>query len=214
MAYCLVPYLRRFNRKERFLLVGFALGNEAFRLGDDFRQQLSDLLGLAIPADAFVAMDYHLDWLFASLHIAAKGGHEGPHPRDPRLIAGNQEDVDLLVAFDAEEGSHVIMIEAKGVTSHSNRQFRSKTERVSAAFAAPEANHVVPYFVLVSPTPPQHLKSDSPPWMLGKDGKVPWLHLPIPHDLQKIVRCTESGSPSMQGGYWKVGPERSSPCRG
>lgn len=110
----LVPHLRRLNRKERFFLVGLALGNKEFRLGDEFRQKLSDLLGLFVPEDAFVAMDYHLDWLFAAIHLAATSGAPGPHPRDSRLITGTQEDIDLLVAFDGDSESRVIMVEASG----------------------------------------------------------------------------------------------------
>lgn len=205
----LVPHLRRLNRKERFFLVGLALGNEAFRLGYEFRQKLSDVLGLFIPEDAFVAMDYHLDWLFAAIHLAAASGAPGPHPRDPRLITGTQEDIDLLVAFDTDRESHVIMLEAKGVTSYSNRQFESKVARLSAAFTAPQAERVVPHLVLVSPMRPRYLRYDGcPPWMFGKDGQVAWLQLPVPSDMQKIVRCTEDGSPNSRGKYWTVKPER------
>jgi len=56
---------------------GLALGNGAFRLGNDFRQKLSDFLGLSIPNDAFVAIHYHLDWLFASIDLAATSGAPG-----------------------------------------------------------------------------------------------------------------------------------------
>lgn len=211
----LVPHLRRFNRKERFFLVGLALGNEAFRLGNDFRQKLSDVLGLFIPEDAFVAMDYHLDWLFAAITLAATSGAPGPHARDPRLITGGPEDIDLLVAFDTDRESHVIMLEAKGVTSYSNRQFESKVRRLSEAFAAPQAERVVPHLVLVSPTVPRYLRYECcPPWMLGKDGRVAWLQLLVPSDMQKIVRCTESGTPDRHGEYWTVKPERSFPLSG
>jgi hypothetical protein len=37
MSIELVEHLRAFNRKERFLLVGQALGNPHFALGDSFR---------------------------------------------------------------------------------------------------------------------------------------------------------------------------------
>ncbi|MDA1348514.1 MAG: hypothetical protein O3A47_06560 [Chloroflexi bacterium] len=205
----LVPHLRRLNRKERFFLIGLALGNEAFRLGNDFRRKLSDVLGLSIPDDSFVAMDYHLDWLFASIHLAATSGAPGPHSRDSRLLTGTQEDIDLPVAFDTDEESHVIMLEAKGVTSYSNRQFGSKVTRLSAAFTAPGAERVVPHLVLVSPMAPRYLRYDGcPPWMLGKDGQVAWIRMPVPSDMQKITRCTEGGVPSSQGGYWRVKPER------
>jgi len=58
-----VEYLRRFNRKERFYLVGWALGRRKFQLDDNFRISMAGKLGLEIPSSAFVAMDYHLNWI-------------------------------------------------------------------------------------------------------------------------------------------------------
>ena len=69
--------LASFNRKERFLLVGQALGNSAFTLGDTFRQQLAQVLQREVPEDAYCAMDYHLDWLFAALMWAEGFVHPG-----------------------------------------------------------------------------------------------------------------------------------------
>ncbi|MDI6894822.1 MAG: hypothetical protein QME70_09500 [Bacillota bacterium] len=173
------------------------------------------MLGLFIPEDAFVAMDYHLDWLFAAIHLAATSGAPGPHPRDSRLITGTQEDIDLLVAFDTDRESHVIMLEAKGVTAYSNRQFQSKVARLSAVFAAPQAERVVPHLVLVSPVMPRCLRYEGcPAWIFGEDGRLAWLQLPVPSDMQKIVRCTESGAPNSQGKYSIVKRERNLPFSG
>ncbi len=61
----LITLLRQLNRKERYYLVAQALGIREFRLGDDFRGQLAAVVGREIPQDAFVAMDYHLNWLHA-----------------------------------------------------------------------------------------------------------------------------------------------------
>ena len=57
--------LESFNRKERFFLVGQALGNPNFQLSDGFRSMLGgqDAFGIVPPKDALVFMDYHLDWL-------------------------------------------------------------------------------------------------------------------------------------------------------
>ncbi len=82
----LVSHLKRFNRKERFYLIGSALGNATFRLGDDVRHRLSKLLDLFIPADAFVAMDYPLDWLLASMHLAVTSGTAAPIFVTPGLL--------------------------------------------------------------------------------------------------------------------------------
>ena len=59
----LIEHIQRFNRKERFILVGQALGNPSFVLGREFKTKLADCLQRAIPDDAYCAMDYHLDWL-------------------------------------------------------------------------------------------------------------------------------------------------------
>jgi hypothetical protein len=61
-----IEALRALNRKERFYLVGFALDNTDFKLGEEFRAQLEQSFGLSIPPDAFVAMDYHLSWIYAA----------------------------------------------------------------------------------------------------------------------------------------------------
>ena len=50
----LIEILRQFNRKERFFLIGQALGNEAFSLAERFRQELGEVIGVKIPGNAFV----------------------------------------------------------------------------------------------------------------------------------------------------------------
>ena len=72
----LIHHLRSFNRKERFILLSDALGRDT--LGDAFRERLGEAIGVAVPDDALVAMDYHLDWLQMALYLA-----ETPNPPDP-----------------------------------------------------------------------------------------------------------------------------------
>ena len=62
----LMEHLESFNREERFFLVGTALGNPDFQLSTDFQTKLNTAFGIQPPNSAFVAMDYHLDWLHAS----------------------------------------------------------------------------------------------------------------------------------------------------
>ena len=66
----LMEHLESFNRKERFFLVGNALGNPDFQLSTDFQTKLNTAFGIQPPNSAFVAMDYHLDWLHASPFLA------------------------------------------------------------------------------------------------------------------------------------------------
>ena len=68
----LMEHLESFNRKERFFLVGNALGNPDFQLSTDFQTKLNTAFGIQPPNSAFVAMDYHLDWLHAGPFLASR----------------------------------------------------------------------------------------------------------------------------------------------
>ena len=67
----LIEWLEAFNRKERFFLVGNALGNTNFNLSDEYRTKLHSVLGIHPPQHSFVAMDYHLDWIHAGLFLSS-----------------------------------------------------------------------------------------------------------------------------------------------
>ena len=207
MKTVLSHYLRHFNRKERFFLVGWSLGNRDFRLSPDFRRSVSSAINLAVPSEAFVAMDYHLDWLYASVLLATSGGADAVHADDDELVSGNQEDIDLLIAFRAEGTWHVIMIEAKGVTGWNNGQMASKASRLEGIFGR-EGNRwpsVRPHFVLTSPNQPQRLDSSAwPRWMRRTDGKPYWTRMAIPSELWRVTRCDEAGRVNRDGGHWKV----------
>ena len=208
----LLDHLREFNRKERFYLIGMALWNTKFRLSREFREALGDILELEVPEDAFAAMDYHLDWIAASLQLAADGDSPGPYPRDPRLMTATQEDIDLLVAYPEANSYHLIMLEAKGVTAYSNSQLRSKIKRLNAVFFEGEAAktaRAIPHFALTAPKPPKLLNvKDIPSWVLGKDGSFTCLPMKLPPVLKKVVRCYQDSRVSYQGEYWKVVRER------
>ena len=106
----LIEILEQFNRKERFFLIGQALGNEDFPLSKSFREDLGDAIGIDIPRGAFAAMDYHLDWIAASLR-AYQACREGepmkvsllgktfPNSGSDPVVTGTQQDTDLLIAF-------------------------------------------------------------------------------------------------------------------
>jgi hypothetical protein len=156
-------------------------------------------------------MDYHLDWIAASLQLAAAGNSPCPYPRDSRLMTATQEDIDLLVAYPEANSYHLIMLEAKGVTAYSNPQFRRKIKRLNAVFEGEAAKtaRAIPHFALTSPKPPKWLNvKDIPCWVLGKDGSVTWLPMKLPPVLKKVVRCCQDSRISYQGKYWKVVRER------
>jgi hypothetical protein len=204
----IIENLNRLNRKERFFLIGMALGNPEFRLGQVFRNQLNDGFRLVIPDNAFVAMDYHLNWIYAAASLSYGNpvlgrlfdNHEGD-------IDGTQEDVDLLVAYEENNGvNHLIMLEAKGVDSFNNRQFEHKMKRLKSLFGqeCEKWPNIKPHLGLVSPRESQGLHYDACPLWLKTDGKIPWFKMPIPKDRLTMFGCNERGRPNQVRAFWTV----------
>jgi len=201
-----VARLREFNSKERFYVVGTALGNPRFRLSKQFRAQLNEAFGVRVPASAFAAMDYHLDWLYAAVFLAANGKQDGVF-KMPKQITATQQDIDLLVAYPDDGTCHVIMVEAKGVGSFSNRQLDSKRRRLQSIFGkgAGKWEGVRPYFGVMSPKEPaQRLALKGWPTWLRPNGKLPWIEMKLPEGLKAVTRSDNGGRSKRDGGYWTV----------
>ena len=199
----MIENLKSFNRKERFYLLGTALGNADFTLGPDFKRELGRAIETDIPDDAFVAMDYHLDWIYASLFLTLYPDQPGPYHRNELEVAGHQEDVDLLVAFNQADTTHVVLLEAKMATRWSNRQLDSKARRLDVIFGSTGQRWptVKPHMVLLSPHEPKRLnKQRWPFWM--QDYR--WMCLHSPTGLQRVSRSDEAGKPSRSGSYWRA----------
>ena len=68
-----IEYLRRLSRKERLHILRVALACATYRLDDHLRAARQARLGavlrdeVSIPPDAFVAMEYHLDWIHMAI---------------------------------------------------------------------------------------------------------------------------------------------------
>lgn len=206
-----IENLQLLNRKERFYLVGFALDRPSFELGENFKQVLSAELGVKVPAGAFVAMDYHISWLYAAAVLTRDGG-AGPFPGGGGIEKGNQEDVDLLIAFEEEGVTRLLILEAKGVTGWSNKQLRSKVDRLRMIFGDQDVPsqfpNLRPEFAIISPTPSTGIRTDDwPEWMKGQNG-VNWIRMPAPSTLLKVTRCDDSGKTLATGRSWKVEPDR------
>lgn len=193
-----IDYLRLLNRKERFHLLREALGETTFRLDERFRTRLQSCLrdsprgAVSIPPDAFVAMDYHLDWVGMALRLAGDRSIRARRDRiaNDGLVSGTQQDVDLLVAFPDGPTTHLVMIEAKGDTHWRNEQLDRKAERLKRIFsgARPWRESVAPHFILMSPTRPMSLtKKGWPSWMTP-NGEPLWLCLSLPDELVKVTR--------------------------
>lgn len=200
----LVKTLERFNRKERYWLIRNALRESSQNLGGTFTEKLSAVLGITIPGDAWWAMDYHLDWLIGALHLLKRGKVDVPEANDD-LIAGTQQDMDLVIAFERT----LILIEAKADTSWSNEQLNEKVARFKQIFDV-ERNLIGDlqiYFVLMSPKESEGIKPESgnwPSWMTNGNNEPLFLKLEMPSDFLRVVRCDTNGKSDKNGGSWKI----------
>lgn len=222
----LLDALMSFNRRERHILVGWVLDRLTFPLGHEFRDALSKNLAIDVPADAYVAMDYNLNWLCGALMLSA-GRIEGsvhPYGFEDGIDLGDNSDSDLLVAFARGSETHVILLEAKGYTGWDTKQLKRKSARLRTIFckSGNKFSGVRPYWVFVSPKAPtmevatwmvDAAGADPQPapepteWMLDRKGQPRYLPLPQPasHKLA-IARCDEFGKKSGSGKHWKIGP--------
>jgi len=211
----IVEALKKFNRKERYWLIRNALGPSSGQLGQKFRSDLEKTIGIEIPQNTWWSMDYHLDWLVGALALF-EDREINVKARDNRagLVKGNQEDVDLVVAF----GNTLILIEAKGDTSWSNAQLDSKLPRLEAIFGMNfegryGSNELSVYFVLMSPKKSSRLIRQGglpwPKWMTDKNGQPFWMPMQMAEadetsSFLKVTRCMDEGTVSKDGTSWKL----------
>ena len=225
----LADALDAFNRKERNLLVRAMLAKEErLYLNEPFRDQVAQKLEFAsIPEDAWWATDYHISWLAGALALFVKGEERAQsvwgnqqYPRNPqypkqdnqRLVEGNQEDIDLVIAT----GCNLVLIEAKGFGYFGNAQLKHKLARLellhnfySELVGRPEPSEpaVTFHFLIISPTRPSALTTSWPSWAC-KGQEVPWIELKIDKgkSVFEVTRCDERGMSSAGGDFWRVKP--------
>lgn len=213
MSNKLIENLKSFNRKERFYLVGQMLGNPDFRMDKTQLAEISKLIGTTIPSEYFAAMDYHLDWIYASLFLIQEHDKK-TFPRNfidnkqkiDLQISGTQEDVDFLLAFvDHENTTHIVMIEAKGDSYFSNTQLNSKNKRFNAIFGDENTwPNVRPHFLLCSPKEPQNVSIEEPAYFIFRSSKLLWLELDMGDGKNKVTRWGKNDKPCSDGKYWVV----------
>ena len=223
----LLETLEALNRKERYFLFAYATGNgdRGLTLSEGFREKLSEAAGLPVPPDAVGFIDYHLDWIYAAVLLARdpegpvvranwEGGPLGPKSVGfkPWVSTGNQEDIDLLVAFERDGITALILVEAKAETSWSNTQLWSKAERLERIFgfeAIAGGASIQPIVCLMSPKKSAALAPPPgkqwPVWMLlSPPNEFRWLELKVPNGRKKVTGCTEDGAASFRREYWKI----------
>lgn len=211
-----IDCLRFLDRKERFAVLRQALGFEqtAPELGKCFRKRLSACIDISVPENAYVAMDYHLDWILMALHFAknppAKLGEAFPNPGFD--INKDQEDTDLLVAFDTAgevpPATHLVMIEAKAYLPWTNKQLASKTRRLRKIFGEDGTwgASVKPHFVLMTGAKSNKIQTAAwPAWTKNSDGAPFWLEYRLPR-RGKVTRCNAGGKPDKYGGHLRLDP--------
>jgi hypothetical protein len=222
-----VENLKKFNRKERFYLVGLALGNKKFTISQEFTDVLSDRFNnenIDFSDAQFVAMDYHLDWIYARLVLSSGKPPIAKFVQDiclftrdeeQKCITATQQDVDLLLAFGDKldpELIHLLMLEAKGATRWTNSQLADKADRLGAIFGhnGEKWKYIAkPHFAVMSPKPPSHrLTLDGFPEFMAPNGQLLWIKMPMPKDLQKVTRCDAVGTNDQHGDFWKVEPQQ------
>ena len=209
----LIEYLDRMQRKERQALFLEVVGHRALRPSPAFLARVSEELGITFPdaSEVHGYLDFHLDWVYVALVLAGEEEpDEGPkfRVRDGGIDA-TPEDVDLLLAFDEADRTHLILIEAKLDTGFTTSQIRSKAKRLRQIFgddgcAIPG---VEPHFLLSSPTRSRRLDDrlddhDVPTWM-RRGGTFAWISLPPPENAIRVTRCDENGTRSRLGGWWR-----------
>jgi hypothetical protein len=158
----IIEYLESFNRNDRFFLVGATLGKPTFELDSEFSGLLGEKFALNVPQDAFVAMDYHLDWIYASAYLNREGLDESArHRNEEGRVSGTQQDIDLIVVFETAETTQIIMLEAKAETAWSQKQADSKIDRLAKTIGptSDAFSRVQPHFGLMSPRQPLKLKT-------------------------------------------------------
>ncbi len=209
----LAEALARFDRKERNWLVRDALGDGARKLAPDFGARVSKAVkprepDFQLDENAWWAVDYHVDWIVAALHILRYGV---PDPKqaqlnDPATVKGHHQDVDLVIA----SGTTLILVEAKGVGSWSGNGLEDKAERLKALTPSViesdgRAGPIRVHFVLCSPKKPPSLKLDLPHWAKHDDGQPPWMRLWEPSEpLFKVERCNAEAGRDENGGHWRI----------
>ena len=195
----LIDYLRRLDRKERFAVLREVLGfdRETPCLAPGFRDKLGACIGVEVPERAFLAMDYHLDWIQLALHLAENPDIEPEIPFPNPGFDGfneNQQDVDLLVAFEGNDAgfsaTHLVLVEAKAYLPWSNSQLQRKTERLHRIFGADGTDHhaVWPHFVLMTGRKSDNIHVGCWPEWMKKDEEPSWLEYELPRRLEVTRR--------------------------
>lgn len=196
----LVANLRSFDSHERGLLLEWAAG-APLKLGTAVRDAIERRIGRRLPADAFVAMDYTLDWLYAATRWTlspTQCQQPQPWPSGGELSASPQ-DIDLVVAWEDRVGPHLVLLEAKGFTGWTNKQMESKAGRLGAIFHAGLDRDFDVHFILAGPAPSKGLKTENWPEWMRPGHRTHFLNIDDPGTRRAVQRCNADGLKLKEG---------------
>ncbi|MPZ24643.1 MAG: hypothetical protein GEU28_14185, partial [Dehalococcoidia bacterium] len=201
--------LRRLHRDERSFLTSFVSGASLAPLRPQFLAEVRTKLGIEVPEMAFLGFDYQMSRIHAAA-VMASAERPGPHPSGGGIDKGNQEHVDLLLAWESGEGVELLIVETEGVTGWSGKQLLSKAHWLGDVFGYGSGTEnyawLRPRFAIASPVPPpvDMITLEWPEWMVDAEGRPAWLQMPVPRDLLKVTRTMADGSVRATGGFWLV----------
>ena len=211
----LTEALKRFNRKERHWLVRDTLGSASARLDKGFTDRVQTAVRLRDPdfkidPEAWWAIDFHIDWLIAALHMLRHGPESATSPQlnDPPLITGSQQDIDLVIA----SGSTLVLVEAKGIGSWSGEGLDTKVARLSSLppwIIEPSgvSGEIQIHFLLCSPGKPPILNLISWPSWMKADNQLLHINLNVkaePEPFLRVTRCSSAGTPDQKWTHWQI----------
>jgi hypothetical protein len=130
------------------------------------------------------------------LHLS-EGSKESWDVLETGEVNASNDDIDLLVAFEAEGKTRLLLIEAKGVTGWRNKQLRKKARRLGGIFGFGETSErwpwIDPTFMLASPREPVQIDvSEWPLWMKAEDRPQHWLELTSPPTSRRSCGATRA----------------------
>ncbi len=203
-------------------MVRNALGDAARTLDrhicDALQDELRDRQVHIDNNQAWWAVDYHFNWLYAALQVHCRLLKAGARAWDntSKAVQGNQEDVDLIVV----SGDDVILVEAKYERWRGKEldQLASKVARLKLLNADEDGrvgrspNQVRLHFVLMSPDEPdgdgmKRLIRDAPMWV-RRQGEETWrwtkLLVDDPKPDLRVHRSDERGKKATGGFHWTI----------
>ena len=206
----LIKLLEWFNRKERHFLALELSGGEKFTLSEAVKQGLCSQIGITIPDDAYVAFDYHLDWVDAALHKA----YCMPNSKGlfATTLSGTQRDVDCFIVFESKGWHHLVFLEAKGPDAAWGKdQLLDKAKHMKRIFGKDGCKYnddkVKPHFCMTSSGKPNRgLRTDEwPDWLTKKkDSSYYWFEWNLPGSRLKATRCNADGGNAECGEYFRI----------